>query len=143
MKSAILLITLVTVVFQFARAAEEPKFFAAKGQYVLSPEITLVITDNAESRLAQYMLNYTSGGGSGQEITAAKPGDPFLIYWDRDTQTLWWATSVRIGYCDISKQLSARSSSHDRSKAFSDSDEFPPRPAVFITEVERTLHVQP
>lgn len=145
MKSPLLLLLLIciTAIFQFARASDEPKFFAARGSYAVSPEITLVVSNDPETKFPKYMLNYKSGGGNGQEISTAKPADPFLIYWDRGTQTLWWATSVRVGYCDVSKRSSARSSSHDRAKAFHDYDKFPPRPVVFLTEMERTLPAQP
>jgi hypothetical protein len=141
---------LIILVFAFAMLplcqAEDiasPKFYTATGKYALSPENTLDVSVDAQSHVLGYNLTSTSGGGRGQDLEVAKPGDSFLFYWDSETKTLWWGTKLRIGYCQLLNQHDARTSMHGRSKPFHDYDEFPPRPAVFIAELERTVPTAP
>ena len=146
MKPTLILITLIVLAFQSARAADEPTFFAARGEYRLSATTTLIISE--EEQTPHYTLkstvqqtNTATTVSHGGELTGTKPGEPFLTYWDADSQILWWATSGRLGYCDIRIPQSAKSASHIRTEPFHAS--FPARPKSFITEMERTLKLQP
>ncbi len=148
MKSLLILITLITVAFQSARAADKPTFFAARGTYRLSATTTLIVSEEEQtphySLKSEVQQNNTGTTVShGGELTGAKTGESFLIYWDTDSQTLWWATARRLGYCDIRTPQSARSSSHDRATPFKDYDKFPTRPAAFMTELEHSLPIRP
>ena len=146
MKPTLILITLIVLAFQSARAADEPKFFAARGEYRLSATTTLTISE--EEQTPRYTLkstvqqaNTATTVSHGGELNGTKPGEPFLTYWDADSQTLWWATARRLGYCDIHNPQSAKSAGHIRTEPFQAS--FPARPKAFITEMERTLKLQP
>ena len=146
MKPTLILITLIVLAFQSGRAAVEPKFFAARGEYRLSDTTTLIVSE--EERHPHYTLksavqqaNTATTVSHGGELTGTKPGEPFLTYWDANSQTLWWATARSLGYCDIHNPQSAKSAGHIRTEPFQAS--FPARPKAFITEMERTLKLQP
>lgn len=142
MNRALLIFILLAIPWLQTRAdALASHFYAARGTYVLSPNLTLVISADPETRRPKYMLNYSDYGGNGQEIPVATPDDPFLTYWDVDTKTLWWATSFRVGYCNMSKQHSAISSSYERDKLHA-KNTFPQAPAVFLAETERVLPIR-
>ena len=90
MKPILILITFIVHALQSARAADKPKFFATRGEYRLSNTTTLIVSEQEQT--PQYTLKHTSTPGShGGELIGTKPGEPFLIYWDADSQTLWWA----------------------------------------------------
>lgn len=127
-------------------AAEESKFFAARGEYRLSVSTTLIISENEQTpnytlKSAVRQANIATTVSHGGELTGIKPEEPFLFYWDADSQTLWWATPRRLGYCDIRNPQSGKSACHIRTEPFRAS--FPPRPKAFSTEMERTLKLQP
>lgn len=137
-----LLFALILTAGQIGSALAGGAFFAAPGKYLLSPEITLTISREAE-RHPQFMLTYSSGGGSGKVMTGAEPNDPFLVFWDGGKQTLWWATPSMIGYFDVSTRGSTRSSSRERRIPLATSDNFRPGPPEFLAELERRLPAQP
>ena len=117
-------------------------FYTKYGTFAVSPEFTLTVSDNAGSHMPTFQIDRTSGGGGwGRDMVVTKPGDPFLLYWDDANKTLWWATSAQLGYCRMEKGHSAASSVHARSEPLQDEDEFPDRPSVFVSEMERTLPV--
>lgn len=146
MKPALILITFIVLAFQSASASDEPKFFAARGEYRLSATTTLIVSEQEQTpqytlKSAVQQANTATTVSHGGELIGTKPGEPFLIYWDADTQTLWWATARRLGYCDIRNPQSGKSAFHIRTEPFHAS--FPPRPKPFSTEMERTLKLQP
>ena len=146
MKTSLLLIAFIIVAFRCAHAADKPTFFAARGEYRLSA--TTILTISEEEQTPHYALksevqqnNTATTVFHSGKLTGSS--ESFLIYWDADSQTLWWATPRRLGYCDIRSPQSARSSAHDRATPFHDYDKFPTRPAVFMAEIERSLPIQP
>ncbi len=146
MKPTLILISLIVLAFQFARDADEPRFFAARGEYRLSATTTLIISEDEQTpnytlKSAVQQANTATTVSHGGELNGTKPGEPFLIYWDADSQTLWWATARFLGYCDIRNLQSGKSACHIRTEPFRAS--FPPRPKAFSTEMERTLKLQP
>jgi|GEM_PF-5075045 len=148
MKPTPIFISFIVLAFQSAPAADEQRFFAARGEYRLSATTTLMVSEQEQTphytlKSAVQQANTATTVSHGGELMGTKPGEPFLIYWDADSQTLWWATARHIGFCDIHHPRSARSSSHNRYTPFHDYDKFPPRPAALITEMERTLPMQP
>ncbi len=88
-------------------------------------------------------LTFTSGGGTGVTMSSEHPSDPYLVYWDAATQTLWWGTAQNIGYLDVHNPHSGRGSSHPRSVPLHEFDQFPSVPAVFTTELDRAVPVHP
>ena len=146
MKPTLILIALIVLAFQSARVADEPRYFAARGEYRLSATTTLIISEDEQTpnytlKSAVQQANTATTVSHGGELKGTKPGEPFLIYWDADSQTLWWATARRLGYCDIRNPQSGKSACHIRTEPFHAS--FPPRPKAFSTEMERTLKLQP
>jgi hypothetical protein len=123
-------------------SASQPKFYTDYGEFSLSPTLTLTVSSDEESHMPDFMLKEAAGGGYGRPMAVAKAGDPFLLYWDDATKTLWWATSVRFGYCRLENAHSATSSAHSRSEPLHDYDMFPAQPADFVAEMNQTLPVQ-
>jgi hypothetical protein len=129
MKPSFFAILVTVIAFQSIGNASEPKFYTAYGQYVLSPDLTLIISEDTSDHQPKYMLMQATGGGGGQTLAV--------------TNTLWWATSLKIGYYHLLNPTEGTNSEHDRAEPFHDYDKFPPRPAVFITEINHQLPVKP
>lgn len=142
-----LLVALALTSFQWARA-DASQFFAAPGEYRLSATTSLLVSEDEQIphftlKSAVQQNGTATTVAHGGELNGTKPGEPFLLYWDVSAQTLWWATPRRLGYCDVRHPQAARSSSHDRAAPFADHDKFPPRPDVFMAEVDHALPTRP
>ena len=105
MKPPLIFITLIVFAFQCARAADKPNFFAARGEYRLSATTTLIISEEEQTphytlKSAVQRANTATAVSHGATLDGTKTGEPFIFYWDADSQVLWWATQRRLGYCD-------------------------------------------
>ena len=139
-----------TILFIFALSllgiADEPKFFAARGEYPLASTTTLIVSDIEQLphftlRSVVQQAGTPTTVSHGGELSGARQGEPYLIYWHADTQTLWWATRRRIGYCDIHNPQSAKSAEQDRAQPIRNT--FPKRPKAFDERVGTQLSLQP
>ena len=143
MKSYLLSIVLTLLALPLVGKAAEPAFFSHQGKYPLSSGITLTISPDESSQKPKAMLMEADYGGSGVTMSTEHPDDPFLVYWDAATKTLWWGTPQSFGYLDVHTPHHGRSSSHPRSVPLHDYDQFPSVPAVFTTELDRAIPVHP
>lgn len=132
-----LVIIVISAFLCAASVASEPSFFEAPGIYPLSDQLSLKITKSESLQNIDYIINYLGGGGNGGIVETH--GTPFLFYWDSESQTLWWGTSAKVGYLDISTPHSGRSNSHDRGTPFHSYDKFPERPVIFEARLEKSL----
>ena len=143
MKTHVLSI-LFAVLMPFAGQAAETTFFSQEGKYALPSGTTLTISqDELGHQDVRVVLAFAGGGDSAETLNSVKPSDPFLVYWDGTTQTLWWGSTRSFGYLDVQQPGSPVRGVRARTAPAQADHPFRSMPAVFAAELDRRIPAHP
>ena len=100
MKSPALVFALTMLALPCRGAVDALRFYTTQGTYPLAGGRSLIISSEKGElsytlkRDAQETGQRSLSGG----LNHAAPDAPFVIYWETDSRTIWWATATSLGY---------------------------------------------
>ena len=135
---------LFAVLMPFAGQAAETIFFSQEGKYALPSGTTLTISqDELGHQDVRAVLAFAGGGNSAETLNSVKPSDPFLVYWDAATQTLWWGSARSAGYLDVQQPGSPVRGVRARTAPAQADYPFRSVPAMFASELDLRIPPTP